>query len=303
MSADTEIKHPSVLNVTNGKITIHHLSPSSLNAFAGPWGCELAWRYKYLDRLPRKPGTGSLLAGRAWDAAVQAAHETPFIEPGQASQALLDEVENVLGSTTEEWTVEHGEQGQIRSSGAKAAELYVERDLPTIHTLAVQKRVEARFNEVDWTVMGYLDQIETRPAGGVCIVDQKATIGTSRKYDTNEAYTSLQLNIYDLALRQEGIVPSSMGFRWSRMLKTKHEVLSAFAPVTVESQQRTLEVVATIGDRIEHACETGNFAPTAFMDGRYKCSARFCDHYDHCPFGRRARISQSLATDAADAGL
>jgi len=297
------VRHPRAITIENGKIHINHLSPSSIEAFAGPYGCELAWYYRYIERRPAGAFGGALLAGRGWDTAMLTAHDQPWVEPDEAAEAFLDEIEHTLARTDEEWDVASGDLSVMRNRGPLAAKAYVERELPQIHALATQKKIAVRFKEVDWPVIGYIDRLEARPAGGVAIADDKATLSTSRKWDEDAANTSLQLNVYALACAQESIAASSIGYRSARLLKTKQELKQAFVPITEEAKARTVEIIAAVGDRIEHACETGVFVPTAYIDQRWKCSQKFCSWYSSCEFGAKARMSASLAQSAREAGL
>jgi hypothetical protein len=174
--------------------------------------------------------------------------------------------------------------------GVDASMTYGRDWIPRTHPVETQKRVEVAFDEVDWTLVGYIDLIEAAatPIPSVRIIDHKATASSSTKY---EAGADLQLGLYAAALTVLGEEVSEVEFRTARVLKTKHEVVSSAAPSTTQDRQRSLQILSGVGAKMEDACSSGRFLPTAFLTRSWKCSSRYCDYYEACEFGSRARTT------------
>jgi hypothetical protein len=286
------------------------LSFSSVNDFAGYGGCELAWYYDRIERIPRRPKGPGMLVGTAWDNAcsrsAQAKMDGKEPAPDLAAETFLDTIRNPppdehydLNSTDEK----REEISRASDRGPLLAREWVQGPLSTIKPKAVQRRIEIAFDEVPWVLTGYVDLVEAAERGGellgVVPVDHKATLSSSRKFGDAEAESSLQLGLYDFALQQEGEHVLGRGYRWARILKTKHELGLGLAPSTDETRASALDLLARISQRIEQACETGNFLPTARLTGSWKCARKFCDYFDRCPHGAKARTVVALQAKEA----
>jgi hypothetical protein len=275
------------------------LSFSSLDAFAGFGGCELAWAFDRIDKLPRRPKGPGMLVGTAWDEACTLAADRKLqhqpVVADEAAEAFLHRMKNP--PPDEDYNLA-GEERQAEVQRAKdrgplAARDFVDGPMQAIVPVAVQRWVEIGFEEVPWRLTGRVDLVEAATRGGeilgVIPIDHKATLSSSRKFGDEQAQMSLQLGLYDFALHQEGEHVIGRGFRGLRLLKTKHDLQLGVAPSSDGSRAATLDLLAAISQRIEQACESGNFLPTARLQGSWKCSAKFCDFYDRCPHGAKAR--------------
>jgi hypothetical protein len=90
------------------------------------------------------------------------------------------------------------------------------------------------------------------------------------------------------------------GFHAARVLKTQYELSESLVESSDAQRQTTLNLLGGIAGRMEDACRTGNFLPTAFLNGSWKCSAKYCDFYEsRCPYGARARVSVPISGAAA----
>lgn len=279
---------------------IDHLSFSSLNAFSGFGSCELAWFFDRIEKRPRRPAGPGMFVGKAWDAACETAAKHKLLtgadpEPDLAAEAFLDaaRVEERDGDYDLSSSAEREEETRRgKQRGPEAARKFAADTMPQIRPKETQRRVEVAFDEVDWTLVGYVDLVEAAAGAelpGVIVTDHKATLSSSRKFDQEKAQSDLQLGLYDLALSLEGERVEGRGFRSCRLLKTKTELGSAFVPSTQQQRDASLGLLAAMSARIESACESGNFLPTAALSGSWKCASRWCDHFDHCPHGRRAQ--------------
>jgi hypothetical protein len=180
------------------------MSFSSINAFAGYGGCQMAWA---LDRIyecpPDKPKGQQLVLGTAFDAGVKTAHDatlsgerpTPDVAIGAAIDAWNEEM--ATGKyATDQWS---GLPGLLPS----AVRQYVTEVAPTIRPIATQHPVRIAFDEVDWELVAKIDLLaESDLAPGLeDIIDAKATASSSTKY---LAENDLQLDLYAIARSFEG---------------------------------------------------------------------------------------------------
>lgn len=287
---------------------INRLSFSSLNSFAGYGGCELAWYYDRIERHPRRPAGPGMFVGKAWDAACNAAAAHKLDTgtnptPDLAAEAFIDaaaeqEKDGDYDLRSSDERKEETARGKQR--GPEAAKQFATTTMPTIQPVSTQRKVEVSFEEVDWTLVGYVDLVE-HGQSGIVVTDHKATLSSSRKFDTDKAQGDMQLGLYDLALSLEGERVEGRGFRSVRILKTKAELGSAFVPSTQTQRDASLQLLSGLSARVEQACETGNFLPTANLSGSWKCSAKFCDHFNRCPFGAKARtvVGMSIQGETA----
>jgi hypothetical protein len=287
------------------------LSFSSINAFAGYFGCELAWAYDRIDRLPKRPKGPGMLVGTAWDHACSGAARTKLEgkqpEPGAAAETFLQTLRNPPPDEDYDLTSSDERKEEVQRAkdrGPSVAAEFVAGPMQTIRPVAVQRRVEIAFDEVPWTLVGYVDLVEQAEKGGeilgVLPIDHKSTLSSNRKFDDEKAQTDLQLGLYDFALHQEGEHVIGRGWRWMRLLKTKHDLGLGVAPSNDATRDATLNLLAGVSQRIEEACETGNFLPTARLSGSYKCQAKYCDFYNRCPHGRAARTVVAIGGSAAE---
>jgi hypothetical protein len=266
-----------------------HLSYSQINQFGGYGGCQLAWAHKHVYKTPvtRKKGL-PLLLGSSFDTAATTGLEHKIVTGENPDPDMLGE--SFLDKWKEEWETGEYEANEdvptsIVNRGTEASVAYGKEIIPGSTPLQTQRRLEVAFAEVDWTLVGYVDLIEAC-AGGIRVVDHKATASSSTKY---AAEADLQLGLYSLALGMEGEDVVEKEFRCARVLKTKSELVSSVAPSTPESDAQALDLLGMLAGSMESACVSGVFVPTAYMARSWRCGPKFCDFWESCDYGSRAR--------------
>jgi hypothetical protein len=282
-----------------------HVSPSQLSQFAGYGGCELAWYYSQVEHAPRRPSGTPRAIGQAFDAAVTVGAEAKIKDratppPDLLGEAFGDEWRKL--TQDDEYDLRDAHTGMVEQ-GRAASMAYAPDLLAHVEPRETQKRFEIGFREVDWKVKGRIDLVAVAQGRGslpgVVIIDAKATGSSSTKFNADSAANDLQLGIYDVAETAMGDHVVGRGFHAARVLKTKYELTEAIVESSDAQRQTTLNLLGGIAGRMEDACRTGNFLPTAFLNRSWKCSERYCDFYDSvCPYGRRARVSVAMGRAA-----
>jgi hypothetical protein len=287
-----------------------HVSASQLKTFAGYGGCEMAWYYQHVEKAPKKPFGTPLALGRAFDKAVQAGAEAKIKDRGLAhpDPDLLGEAygdEWAALRSDPEYDLANAHTGMIEQ-GRRASMEYATAILPRVEPLETQRSFLIGFEEVEWKVKGYIDLIEVAQGTaslsddpGVVIRDAKATSSSTTKFDNAAAANDLQLGLYDVAVTASGQRVAGRGFHAARVLKTQYELSESLVESSDSQRQTTLDLLGGIAGRMEDACRTGSFLPTAFLNGSWKCSSKYCDFYDSvCPYGARARVSIPMGSAA-----
>lgn len=282
-----------------------HVSASQLKTFAGYGGCELAWYYQHVEKAPKKPYGTPLALGRAFDKAVQAGAEAKIKTkttppPDLLGEAYGDEWEALRQDG--EYDLANAHTGMVEQ-GRRASMDYAPSILAHVDPVETQRRFEIGFDEVEWRVRGYIDLIAVAEGAstlpGVVIFDAKATSSAKTRFDNAAAANDLQLGLYDVAVTASGERVVGRGFHAARVLKTQYELTESLVESSVQQRQTTLDLLGGIAGRMEDACRTGSFLPTAFLNDSWKCSSKYCDFYDSvCPYGAKARVAIPIG-DAA----
>lgn len=177
------------------------LSASAIEAYDR---CPLKYSLQKLWRLPEEP-SAALQYGSAmhsalrdfYDAAVRGVHRTAdetveIFKREFESAKIEEELQRAL----------YERQGaeQLREFiAARAAE-------PPIHVLNTEKPF--RFMIEDVTVIGRIDRIDRQPDGSVVVLDYK----TGNPRSTTDAAMSVQLGLYGLAAKLDGLTVAKMVF-------------------------------------------------------------------------------------------
>jgi hypothetical protein len=265
----------------------------------------MAWYYQHVEKAPKKPFGTPLALGRAFDKAVQAGAEAKIASKTDPDPDLLGEAYGDEWATLRrdaEYDLANAHTGMIEQ-GRRASMDYATAILPRVEPLETQKRFEIGFDEVEWRVRGYIDLIAVAEGSsslpGVVIFDAKATSSGTTRFDNAAAANDLQLGLYDVAVTASGQRVAGRGFHAARVLKTQYELSESLVESSDTQRQTTLNLLGGIAGRMEDACRTGSFLPTAFLNGSWKCSAKYCDFYEsRCPYGARARVAIPIG-DAA----
>lgn len=282
-----------------------HVSASQLKTFAGYGGCQLAWAHQHIDKWPKRPYGTPLALGRAFDKAVQAGADAKIKQgetppPDLLGEAYTDEWRMLRQDA--EYDIADAHAGMVEQ-GLRASMDYSPAILDHVQPVETQREFLIGFEEVEWRVKGFIDLIAVAEGAitlpGVVIFDAKATSSSITKFDDAAAANDLQLGLYDVAMTAHGERVVGRGFHSARVLKTQYELAESLVASSDQQRQTTLNLLGGIAGQMEDACRTGNFLPTAFLNGSWKCSSKFCDFFDRCDYGARARVSVPISGRAA----
>jgi PD-(D/E)XK nuclease superfamily len=276
---------------------LRHLSHSSVTKF---WLCPDLWRRYYL-RGERFAPTGAMFLGSRVDDALTHYYRHR-LETGE--QLPLQEVERFFGRNWKrQLEAENDKLGVACDErldrptalklGVRALALASEQLVPRLgEPVAVQRRVELRLGEVEWTVEGYLD-LETRrhepgseePVEEV--VDYKVKAGSA--ITEAAAARNPQASLYLAARWLEGR-PARFQFAQTLIPGAQRKTMTTSlipAERTTGELRATLARIALTAAQIATAYERfGADGPWQWADpSSWKCSPRYCEHWRGCPGG------------------
>jgi hypothetical protein len=185
---------------------IEHLSYSSLSVFLR---CPKSFYFRYLEKKPEAL-KGRVLCGRTYHhtLAVAELRRQLFneqITPNEVGDIFSSHWEkecqnklvyDELGDEKVEATVldfEDDDPGELKDSGIKLAQLYIEKVLPTLDIVAIEKRMTANVDGVPF--VGYADLILKSDI----VIDHKFA---QRKMPQGDADKDIQISSYALLLNK-----------------------------------------------------------------------------------------------------
>ena len=262
---------------------IHHLSPSALNLLQM---CGEAYRRKYIEGQRTTKGSAAAIG-----IATHRSAEVDLTAKKVEGILLPDEVIPDLASDSfeEAWAADDlelskeekqdkaGTRAKSKDQTLALADLHHGDLAPELVPEHIEHRMEAKLDGLPFSLMGYADVIEVDGT----IRDLKTRGKSPRAADASE---DLGLQWYSLLLHlNEGVLPPALML--DVLVKTK-------TPKRVTVDTKPSGDHAPLLERIERAAaviEAGAFLPA--QPGHWKCSEKFCEFYDDCTFGRRARVS------------
>lgn len=181
------------------------------------------------------------------------------------------------------------DKGRVRALGKDQSVSLAEalnRDVPVLRLrpVLVEESVRVSFPGLKHDLEGTIDDAEE----GHVLVDTK----TSKKKKTpTDIASSIEYPFYSLLYEVRfGVKPSLLAMDAAQILKRGDKAYRVTAPAP-ENHDR----IATIIHRVETILEKGAFQPA--HPGHWKCSPKYCAHWNDCPFGARGRIAVSMSTD------
>lgn len=267
---------PAELPLRSDGSRLMQLSASSVGLF---WRCPERWRRRYLAR-EREPMTGRMLVGRAVGAAATA-HFAARIRGETLSIADCDDLlvvefdDALLGPNVD---LEGDDPAALREQARIALDAYLEELAAAVDPVAVERKVELRFDGAGWSVVGYLD-IEDR-------ADLPIDLKVGAKHVTQaRADADPQATLYLLARALEGRPAPEFVFHSVRRGEIKSG--SRCQPVRTERTagqlaafERRLALTARAVVRCE---ETGDW-PHSSPEGWW-CSRAMCSFWRSCEAG------------------
>lgn len=183
------------------------------------------------------------------------------------------------------------EAGVDKSTGAakdfavKLSAYHLQHVAPTVNPIRVERRIVVKPKDSDITIVGKMDLVDKRPTGE-WVRDLKSGEHAPAR---TVAETSQQLTTYALLRWAEvGTLPERLALDYLIRTPSGRE---SYAPYLT---QRSAEDVQGLVRRINvavSAVSKGIFVPT--NPDSWKCSERFCEFFNTCPYPRRSTRPRS----------
>jgi len=188
----------------------------------------------------------------------------------------LDESEKARGRDTV--------RGEAKDLTVTMAKMHHNLVAPGLNPTHVERKLELRRPDLKWPTIGYVDVQEPNK-----IRDLKIPARTPKAEDLDQ---STQAALYPaLAEAMDGVRPEVFAIDALVKLKTPKRV-------TIETAVLDSEHVFERIKRIEDMVDAGTFLPA---DPRsWKCSEKWCEFFDDCPWGRARRVSFSVITNSPE---
>ena len=220
--------------------------------------CPLSYKFRYLDHL-KVPPLSAMTLGKS----VHSALETNYSQKIKTREDLpTEQVKDVFSDRWEaavkETVFDKDEKpGEVKDEGIGLVDVYHSRISPTIQPKVVEKAFELSFQNVDYTLKGYIDLVDSRD----CIIDHKTT---KRSMTEENAATDLQLTCYALAYRNV-LGREERALRFDVMVRNKKPKIQQLTTTrTKEDIERFLKVLGYVSKAIQ----SGIFYPNEnFMCG------------------------------------
>jgi len=228
----------------------NHISVTQIKMFLR---CPLQYKFRYIDKM-KIPPVGAIILGRS----IHEGLEENYKQKKETKVDLsIDKVLEMYGSffdragKKEEVNWKGELPGRIKDSGVGLIKVYQKEISPTIQPISVEEEFNLEFENVSYTLKGYLDLVDHNK-----VIRETKT--SKRSYPQNSASADIQLTAYNLAykyLKKED--PKALCF--DVMVKNKTpKAQSIEAPARTEAElRRFLKLLGAI----TRAVKAGLFYP------------------------------------------
>jgi len=225
-----------------------HISATQMKMYLR---CPLQFKYRYVDGL-KIPPTSALTLGKSIHSALEANYKQKIgTKIDLSTEQVLDVFSDKWETEVKETTFEEGEKpGAVKDDGIKLVSTYHKQISPTIVPKFVEKDFELPFENVDYTLKGYIDLIDTKDV----IIDHKTT---KRSMSQEDVGSDLQLSCYALAYRSI-LGEQEKELRFDVMVRTKTPKIQQI--VTTRTQEDINRFLKILG-HISKAIKSGAFYP------------------------------------------
>jgi len=272
-----ELVVPARLPLRSDGTRLMRLSVSSLRLF---WKCPERWRRRYLLR-EREPQSGPMLVGGAVGATVTAYYAARLagesLSADEAGDLLVAEFdERLAGPRTD---LGDDEPQTLRDQAREALGAYLAEVAREVRPLAVERKIELRFESTDWTFVGYVDVEDERGR----VIDIK--VG-AKHVGQAAADRDPQASGYLLARTLEGKPASRFEFHSIRRGAVRSGGRCLVVPTERNRERLALfeARIAQTAREIARCEQTGDW-PLSTPDGWW-CAPGQCQAWSSCPGGR-----------------
>jgi putative RecB family exonuclease len=243
----------------------NHISVTQIKMFLR---CPLQYKFRYIDGL-KIPPAGAMVLGRS----VHKGIEENYKQKKDSKIDLpLNKVLEIFSESfdraqkEEEINWEEDTPAEIKDTGIELLKVYQKDIAYKIQPVLVEEGFELEFENVAYTLKGYLDLIDQDK-----IIRETKT--SKRSYALDAALTDIQLTAYNLAYKYlKGEDPNSLCF--DVVVKNKHpKVQTITSPKRTQAElDRFLKVMAYVSKAIKE----GIFYPNE----NFMC--KVCGYRDRC---------------------
>lgn len=241
----------------------NHISISQIKMYLR---CPLQYKFRYIDDLIIPP-TSTLTLGKS----IHATLETNYSQKIKTKEDLplgyvMDIFSDTWNKEAENTQFEENEKpGQVKDEGIGLLGLYHAKISPKIQPKYVEKEFELGFDNVPYTLKGYIDLVDQDQI----IIDHKTT---KRSMAEDSVSKDLQLTCYALGYRTTTGEKETQ-LRLDIMVRNKQPKLQQLQTIrTEEDISRFLKIVAYVSKAIH----SGIFYPNE----NFMCS--ICGYKDLC---------------------
>jgi putative RecB family exonuclease len=228
--------------------------------------CPLQYKFRYIDGL-KIPPVSALTLGKSIHSALETNYKQKIgTKTDLSTEQVLDLFSDKWETEVKETVFEEGEKpGVVKDDGIKLVSAYHKQVSPTIEPKLVEKDFELSFENVDYTLKGYIDLIDAKDV----IIDHKTT---KRSMSQEDVGTDLQLSCYALAYRSV-LGGQEKELRFDVMVRTKTPKIQQI--VTTRTQEDINRFLKILG-HITKAIKSGIYYPNK----NYFCS--ICGYNELC---------------------
>lgn len=238
---------------------MRHYSASQINMFIR---CPAQWYFRYVMGLKQAP-TSAMTQGTCFHDTLEA----NYIQKVQSKEDMpLGDVLDVYSKNFDTRIVDVEEKGvdtgALKDEGVKLVETYHTVKAPEIQPVSVETPITIEFDNVDYTVEGYVDLVDDKEV----IHEHKTTKRTPSTVDQNYLF---QGALYALSENKNKVV-----FDFAVKLKTP-KIVSLEADISDKDKDFALTLIG----QVDHAIRSEVFYPnrTSFM-----CSRKNCGYWNEC---------------------
>jgi len=228
--------------------------------------CPLQYKFRYIDGL-KIPPVSALTLGKSIHSALEGNYKQKIdSKQDLPTEQVLDLFSDKWEKGAKETVFEEGEKpGEVKDDGIKLISVYQKQVSPTVEPKLVEKEFELSFKNVEYTLKGYIDLVDTKDV----VIDHKTT---KRSMSQDDVGSDLQLSCYALAYRS-ALGAREKELRFDVMVRTKTPKIQQI--VTIRTQEDINRFLKILG-HISNAIKSGVFYPNE----NFMCSV--CGYRNLC---------------------